>query len=165
MPCTLPAKGYVWWQQGSHSIYGHRTLKAPHPVRSAKLSRVPSSQYCGGGPRGNPGCCSSSNSFFALFAALQACQRFFCPLSMPWRCPLVMLSAAVVFLSSSKCAWCVHSAQCAQQPPWCTTVCYLTFAMTKTCDVNPDCSDCLQSAPVCSQDLSHASRVSRLSMA
>ena len=41
------------------NICGHRTLKAPHPVRSAKLSKVSPSQYCGGGPRGNPRCCSS----------------------------------------------------------------------------------------------------------
>ncbi len=27
-------------------ICGHRTLKAPHPVRSAKLSKVSPSQYC-----------------------------------------------------------------------------------------------------------------------
>ncbi len=40
-------------------ICGHRTLKAPHPVRSAQLSKVSPSQYCGGGPRGNPRCCSS----------------------------------------------------------------------------------------------------------
>ena len=25
----------------SENIHGHRTLKAPHPVRSAKLTRVP----------------------------------------------------------------------------------------------------------------------------
>ena len=45
-------------------IHGHRTLKAPHPVRSAQLTRVPPSQYHGGGPRGNPGCCGF---FFFLF--------------------------------------------------------------------------------------------------
>ncbi|PWY97500.1 hypothetical protein BCV70DRAFT_50510 [Testicularia cyperi] len=45
-------------------ICGHRTLKAPHPVRSAKLSKVSPSQYCGGGPRGNPRCCSSFFPFF-----------------------------------------------------------------------------------------------------
>lgn len=45
-------------------IHGHRTLKAPHPVRSAKLTRVPLSQYHGGGPRGNPGCCGSSTFYF-----------------------------------------------------------------------------------------------------
>jgi hypothetical protein len=41
------------------NICGHRTVKVPHPVRSAKSSTVSPSQYCGGGPRGNPGCCSS----------------------------------------------------------------------------------------------------------
>jgi hypothetical protein len=39
------------------TIHGHRTLKALHPVRSAKLSGVPLSQYCGGGPRWNTECC------------------------------------------------------------------------------------------------------------
>ena len=34
----------------------HKSLTAPHPVRSAKLSRVSPSQYCAGGPRR---CCSS----------------------------------------------------------------------------------------------------------
>jgi hypothetical protein len=33
-------------------------VKVPHPVRSAKSSTISPSQYCGGGPRGNPGCCS-----------------------------------------------------------------------------------------------------------
>ena len=47
-------------------IHGHRTLKAPHPVRSAQLTRVPPSQYHGGGPRGNPGCCGYSIFFFEV---------------------------------------------------------------------------------------------------
>ncbi len=51
-----------WWiiilMPSRTDICGHRTLKAPHPVRSAKLSKVSPSQYCGGGPRGNPRCCS-----------------------------------------------------------------------------------------------------------
>ena len=56
-------------------ICGHRTLKAPHPVRSAKLSKVSPSQYCGGGPRGNPRCCSSF--FFSnVFASLIFGMRF-----------------------------------------------------------------------------------------
>ena len=55
-------------------IHGHRTLKAPHPVRSAQLTRVPPSQYHGGGPRGNPGCCGF---FFCLFF-LQSFAKFFC---------------------------------------------------------------------------------------
>jgi hypothetical protein len=29
--------------KGARDIHGHRTLKAPHPVRSAKLTRVPPS--------------------------------------------------------------------------------------------------------------------------
>ena len=39
-------------------ICGHRDLKIPHPVRSAQSSKSSPSQYCGGGPRGNPRCCS-----------------------------------------------------------------------------------------------------------
>ena len=45
------------WYIAVLGIHGHRTLKAPHPVRSAQLTGVPPSQYHGGGPRGNPGCC------------------------------------------------------------------------------------------------------------
>ena len=33
-----------------YSIHGHRTLKAPHPVRSPQLTRVPPVVH-GGGPR------------------------------------------------------------------------------------------------------------------
>ena len=53
-------------------IYGHRTLEAPHPVRSAKLSRVPLSQYHGRGLRGNPECRSFSYcAFFVFFFILK----------------------------------------------------------------------------------------------
>ena len=60
---------YVAVSLANADICGHRTVKAPHPVRSAKLSTVSPSQYCGGGPRGKLGCCSS---FFRclLFAFL-----------------------------------------------------------------------------------------------
>jgi hypothetical protein len=58
-------KRYLFMSQCLFSICGHRTVKVPHPVRSAKSSTVSPSQYCGGGPRGNPGCCSSI--FFFLF--------------------------------------------------------------------------------------------------
>ena len=50
-------------------ICGHRIVKIPHPVRSAKSSTISPSQYCGGGPRGNPGCCSF------LFASLNGTTR------------------------------------------------------------------------------------------
>lgn len=39
--------------------YGHTMLKAPDPVRSPQLSNIWTSQYYGGGPHGNTGCCSS----------------------------------------------------------------------------------------------------------
>jgi hypothetical protein len=38
--------------------YGHTILKAPDPVRSPQLSNIWTSQYYGGGPHGNTGCCS-----------------------------------------------------------------------------------------------------------
>jgi hypothetical protein len=38
--------------------YGHTLVKTPEPVRSPKLSTSWLSQYCGGGPHGNTGCCS-----------------------------------------------------------------------------------------------------------
>ncbi len=63
-PPFVGSKGWLmYFVLAMQDICGHRTLKAPHPVRSAKLSKVSPSQYCGGGPRGNPRCCSS---FFAF---------------------------------------------------------------------------------------------------
>jgi hypothetical protein len=38
--------------------YGHTFMKIPALVRSRKSSMKRSSQYCGGRPRGNTGCCS-----------------------------------------------------------------------------------------------------------
>ena len=37
--------------------YGHTTVKAPHPIRTAKLSTVGPDQYFGRGLQGNLGCC------------------------------------------------------------------------------------------------------------
>lgn len=48
-------------------IHSHRTLKALHPVQSAKSTKVPPSQYYGGGPHGNPGCLWFPFSFFFFF--------------------------------------------------------------------------------------------------
>ena len=39
------------------SSYGHTTVKAPHPIRTAKLSTVGLVQYFGRGLRGNNQCC------------------------------------------------------------------------------------------------------------
>ncbi len=55
---SVPTLCFISTPSNETDICGHRTVKAPHPVRSAKLSTVSPSQYCGGGPRGNPGCCS-----------------------------------------------------------------------------------------------------------
>ena len=38
--------------------YGHIIPKAPDPVRSPQLNGIQISQYYGGGPHGNTGCCS-----------------------------------------------------------------------------------------------------------
>ena len=52
------------------SSYGHTTVKAPHPIRTAKLSTVGLDQYFGRGLQGNLQCCmaflfpSSGNNFF-----------------------------------------------------------------------------------------------------
>ena len=42
--------------------YGHTFMKIPALVRSRKSSMKRSSQYCGGRPRGNTGCCSFCTS-------------------------------------------------------------------------------------------------------
>ena len=47
------------------SSYGHTTVKAPHPIRTAKLSTVGLDQYFGRGLQGNLQCCMAS--FFAVF--------------------------------------------------------------------------------------------------
>ncbi len=60
--------------------YGHTHQKTPDPVRSPKLSWWWLSQYCGGGPHGNTGCCN------------------FCPLLMPSSSHVAMyISRVVVF--------------------------------------------------------------------
>ena len=46
------------------SSYDHTTVKAPHPIRTAKLSTVGPDQYYGRGLRGNLRCCMA---FFILF--------------------------------------------------------------------------------------------------
>ncbi len=48
--------------------YGHTTVKAPHPIRTAKLSTVGPDQYYGRGLRGNLRCCK------ALFYFLRCVQ-------------------------------------------------------------------------------------------
>ena len=39
--------------------YGHTRMKAPHPIRTAKLSILGPDQYFGRGLQGNLGCCKS----------------------------------------------------------------------------------------------------------
>ena len=49
------------------SSYGHTTVKAPYPIRTAKLSTVGPDQYYGRGLRGNLRCCMSFFFFANLF--------------------------------------------------------------------------------------------------
>ena len=48
------------------SSYGHITVKAPHPIRTAKLSTVELDQYFGRGLQGNLQCCMAF--YFFVFA-------------------------------------------------------------------------------------------------
>ena len=41
--CMYGGFGVLIGKVNIYSIHGHRTLKAPHPVRSAQLTRVPPS--------------------------------------------------------------------------------------------------------------------------
>ena len=47
--------------------YGHITVKAPHPIRTAKLSTVELDQYFGRGLQGNLQCCMAFFIFLLLF--------------------------------------------------------------------------------------------------
>ena len=51
--------------------YGHTTVKAPYPIRTAKLSTVGPDQYYGRGLRGNLRCCKSIFLFFCLSGAVR----------------------------------------------------------------------------------------------
>ena len=45
------------------SSYDHTTVRAPHPIRTAKLSTVGPDQYFGRGLQGNLGCCMAFSFF------------------------------------------------------------------------------------------------------
>ena len=47
--------------------YGHITVKAPHPIRTAKLSTVELDQYFGRGLQGNLQCCRAFVFIFLVF--------------------------------------------------------------------------------------------------
>ena len=49
-----------------HSSYGHTTVKAPHPIRTAKLSTVGPDQYFGRGLQGNLECCMALCPFYQM---------------------------------------------------------------------------------------------------
>ena len=100
---------YIFVSKWVADVCGHRTLKAPHPVRSAKLSKASPSQYCGGGPRGDPRCCSSffdfvssrfwfnffpfTFAFLFLFVAVISARYFACgKVCAPQGPPLVLLN-------------------------------------------------------------------------
>ena len=52
------------------SSYDHTTVKAPHPIRTAKLSTVGPDQYYGRGLRGNLRCCMAFCFFFCGLVVL-----------------------------------------------------------------------------------------------
>ena len=55
--------------------YGHTTVKAPHPIRTAKLSTVGPDQYYGRGLRGNLRCCKAYFIFFHACTFWCSCTR------------------------------------------------------------------------------------------
>ena len=68
--CTGPIFSFfeaVYQCATKTSSYGHTTVKAPHPIRTAKLSTVGPDQYFGRGLQGNLGCCMASSFYFLLF--------------------------------------------------------------------------------------------------
>ena len=63
---TLSAEFPTGYQVGTVRLsYDHTTVKAPHPIRTAKLSTVGPDQYFGRGLQGNLGCCMSFLSIFS----------------------------------------------------------------------------------------------------
>ena len=64
------------------SSYDHTRVKAPHPIRTAKLSTLGPDQYFGRGLQGNLGCCKSFLFFLFLpagiFSAKILQSQFFC---------------------------------------------------------------------------------------
>ena len=57
------------------SSYDHTTVKAPHPIRTAKLSTVGPDQYYGRGLRGNLRCCMAFFYFLSICPTAQAGPR------------------------------------------------------------------------------------------
>ena len=58
--CLLLVVSVAGWEYifaAQLSSYGHITVKAPHPIRTAKLSTVELDQYFGRGLQGNLQCC------------------------------------------------------------------------------------------------------------
>ena len=57
--------------------YDHTRVKAPHPIRTAKLSTLGPDQYFGRGLQGNLGCCKSFLFFSLATIFFFFCKRFF----------------------------------------------------------------------------------------
>ena len=74
IPTALPAPAPCLTgccARGVPMSYGHTTVKAPYPIRTAKLSTVGPDQYYGRGLRGNLRCCKSIFLFFCLRGAVR----------------------------------------------------------------------------------------------
>ena len=64
----------VYASETVRSSYGHTTVKAPHPIRTAKLSTVGLDQYFGRGLQGNLQCCWAL-FFFLRYATSKTSSR------------------------------------------------------------------------------------------
>ena len=88
----------VYDQISRTSSYGHTTVKAPYPIRTAKLSTVGPDQYYGRGLRGNLRCCMS---FFIL-----TCKKKFAKEKKPIS---TTDSHVVPYRSTDVAQWCLTS--------------------------------------------------------
>ena len=70
--------------QAMQLSYGHTTVKAPHPIRTAKLSTVGPDQYFGRGLQGNLGCCMSFFFFLPQLFSFFLQSRFTSLVSRTW---------------------------------------------------------------------------------
>lgn len=89
--------------------YDHIRLVPPEPVWSPKLSNRWFSQYCGGGPHGNTGCCS-----FFLFILLMPPKHFFCSIDSTRRelsigTSFVLLSLKLTYFLYGSMRWSAFS--------------------------------------------------------
>ena len=121
----------IGWYTGGppetvRSSYGHITVKAPHPIRTAKLSTVELDQYLGRGLPGNLQCCMAFLFFFVSTKILQKLKRLRNGESNPGhlrdrqRCyQLHHIGSQVEYLGfdpSTSCLLSTHASDCANTP-------------------------------------------------